>query len=507
MWVSRLEIENIRSWAKADFNFSRGINVLVGPNNSGKSTVIHALLALQQHLIELDTGYLRLGASGAGIIAHVSDSDGKLLDRDTKTIGIKFERNRRTFLYGTSGAGFADRTFPRFVSDEPDNFICPFLSHRNFDQLDESINKPTARRVLPDLRNLSAKIDQILNPQHRDAYSAYVRMCERLLGILVTTVNSERGKLPTYEVSDARGIRISAMGEGTPNVLALVAQLCVAKGKLFLLEEPENDIHPRALKDLLGFVRERAAENQVIVTTHSNVVVRHLAVQRDAKLFHINITFPDRLPTSSKVEVGDSASERGQVLESLGYELLDYDLWEAWLFLEESSAEKIIREYLIPSFVPELSGRLRTFSARSLSEVKPKFESFNRLFTYLHLIPTYRNKVWVIVDGGDDERKVIDSLKEMYCRKPDGEAQWSEEQFLQFNQHDFERYYPEQFRAEVDKVLELADKSERRERKKQLLRDVEDWIAENPDGAKTAFEQSAAEVIDKLHDIERVLAR
>ncbi len=68
--------------------------------------------------------------------------------------------------------------------------------------------------------------------------------------------------------------------------------------------------------------------------------------------------------------------------------------WVTWSFgplgflLEESSAEKIVREYLIPWFVPKLGGKLRTFSARSVSEVEAKFEDFNKLFVFLHLSPT-----------------------------------------------------------------------------------------------------------------------
>jgi hypothetical protein len=111
----------------------------------------------------------------------------------------------------------------------------------------------------------------------------------------------------------------------------------------------------------------------------------------------------------------------------------------------------------------------------------------------------------VIVDAGDDERKVIESLKEMYCKRGDAATRWSEDHFLQFDQDDFELYYPEQFRAEVDDVLGLPDKADRRARKKELLSKVEEWIADNRDGAKDAFECSAAEVIGKLHDIERAL--
>ena len=40
--------------------------------------------------------------------------------------------------------------------------------------------------------------------------------------------------------------------------------------------------------------------------------------------------------------------ERFAALESLGYELIDAEIWDGWLLLEEASAEQIIRELLIP---------------------------------------------------------------------------------------------------------------------------------------------------------------
>lgn len=128
--------------------------------------------------------------------------------------------------------------------------------------------------------------------------------------------------------------------------------------------------------------------------------------------------------------------------------MLDVDLWDAWLFLEESSAEKVIREYLIPWFVPDLVNRLRTFSARSLDELPAKFSDFNRLFVYLHLEPAYKNRVWVFVDGGANETKVLGELRALYV-----DSGWNPEQFQQFSQHDFESFYPASFSESVASAL------------------------------------------------------
>lgn len=50
MFVEKLDILNIRSYEKVSLEFSSGINLIVGANNSGKSTILRCLQRLQQGL-------------------------------------------------------------------------------------------------------------------------------------------------------------------------------------------------------------------------------------------------------------------------------------------------------------------------------------------------------------------------------------------------------------------------------------------------------------------------
>ena len=130
--------------------------------------------------------------------------------------------------------------------------------------------------------------------------------------------------------------------------------------------------------------------------------------------------------------------------------------------------------------------------------MESKFDDFNRLFAYLNLEPTYKNRAWVIIDYGDEEKEIIDKLKATYS--PNG---WSEDHFQQFSQHDFENFYPEPFKEEVGKTLLIADKKQKRDRKISLLQEVESWISTDPKKAETAFKASANEVIQKLAAISK----
>jgi hypothetical protein len=216
-----------------------------------------------------------------------------------------------------------------------------------------------------------------------------------------------------------------------------------------------------------------------------------------SKVFEVKISFENRIPGSKIEEVAPDVEARRNLLESLGYELIDVDMWESWLMLEESSAEKIIREYLIPWFLPNLVSKLRTFSARTISELEIKFNDLNNLFVFLNMEPIYKNRVWVIVDYGDKEKEVIDKLKEIYT--PSG---WKEDNFSQFKEHDFEKYYPEVFQEKVNEILQIGHSLQKLEKKKELREEVERWIESDSSRAKQEFKISAKEVIDTLKEIE-----
>lgn len=496
MRISRLKMSNVRSFRTCNLPFSPSINVFVGPNNAGKSTIVKAILRLQDSK-SLGENWRRLRSSDAHVHIYF---DGATEDDFGRSGGAPV----REFEYGEEedqgdlvlepGSAVRIAVAP---SKEPGNPIYPYLSRRKAAAYDEAVNSSTASTVTGNLRHLYAKVDKVTSSGHGQTRQLFERACKDTLGLSIATVHSTKGKRVIYPLGDFENIELPAMGEGVANILGLLVDLCVAKNKVFIIEELENDIHPRALKRLLGLVAESSQDNQFFITTHSNIVTNHLGAMEQSSVFSVQVSYEDGVPTSTAHLVVDP-KERRELLESLGYELSDLDLWEGWLILEESSAEKIIRKYLIPWFVPELSGRLRTFSARCKDEVIPKFEGFNNLFMFLNREPAYRNKAWVIIDGGKDEEQIITTLREKY-------AGWEPDQFLQFDQHDFELYYPEQFQEDVKKVLETASSRERQEAKKALLAHVDTWAEQNPHDAKDEFSKSAAEVIERLRGIRDAL--
>jgi len=104
-----------------------------------------------------------------------------------------------------------------------------------------------------------------------------------------------------------------------------------------------------------------------------------------------------------------------------------------------------------------------------------------------------------------EEEKVMENLKNKFC----GENKlWKKDHFLNWKEHDFESYYPEYFKEEIERVnrIDKKNRKDKYEAKKILLEKVIEWVEKNTNEAKKQFSESAKEVIDKLQLIAKELS-
>ena len=502
MRVTGIQLKNYRSFKDSGHIDLGQVNVFIGANNTGKSTILRAL-----HLIQKDS---------PGPASDIRSGEG------TATINIEFENvnafqgytstdpNARSSTVIEIRAGFAHDNdqiitmnignqiinFSKIPNTEQFHYIVPFFSRRKPAAYQENVHEQLALTISTDMGNMAARLSRIANPQF-PAYRAYATTCEAIFGFVVTAVSSSSGLRPGIYLPNREKIYIDQMGDGVPHIVQMLLNLALSENKLFLIEEPENDLHPNALKALLDLIIESSKTNQFVISTHSNIVVYHLCSLANSKLFRVSLE-DDELPTRAKInEIEPTPGARREALLELGYALSDIGLWDGWLILEEASAETIIENYLIPMFLPGLK-RVRTISARGADNVEPHFKDFIRLMIFTHRQPMYHNRVWVRVDGDDKGNKIIETLRAHF-------RTYNEFSFQTFSEAQFERYYPAIFQEEVDFVLNIKDNNTRFEEKKKLLKEVEKWIQDNPKEAKEALAISAAPVINELRKIESII--
>ncbi len=496
MQVASISIGNFRAYEDSGQIKLRSINVLIGPNNTGKSSVIKALHYLQNG-VGFNPRDVRTGSTASEIQYQLFQLDSSFgsIDSPGATVRVVITPSGPGISLVTSdgqpyGVGL-------IANQEPNHFIVPFLANRKVAGFSEDTRRQHVVDVRSDLHYLSAKIARLANPTY-PAHAKFTRACEEILGYPIYTVQSQNGQQIGVHADKNENITIEQMGDGVANILGLLADISVSEGKLFLLEEPENDLHPSALKALLDLIAESSETNQFVISTHSNIVATHLAAQPDSLLYQVS-RVPEAWPPKATIKlVGNSAVERTAVLRELGYSFADFDLWEGWLILEESSAERIIKDYLIPWFAPKLK-RVRLVSSGGVSEVEPTTKEFNRLVRFTHLEDVYKGKVWVRVDGDDPGKKVVTDLKTFY-------AGWGDEQIQCFTEPQFENFYPSEFKEQANAALAEKDRQARRALKKKLLHDVVAWLDENEARGREALASSAPSVIADLQVMEKAVS-
>jgi hypothetical protein len=380
------------------------------------------------------------------------------------------------------------------------NFIYPYLSHRKVAVYEEQIDEQRSREVRTNLSNLAPKVDRLMDVHHL-RHDEFQELVQSVIGLPLSAIASGMGKQVGMWVSGTEWIPLTAMGDGVGQMLGLIVQLVLAKDKLFLIEELENDMHPEALKALLSVIQSRSNNNQFVLSTHSNIVVRYLGALPDTKIYSVESSIETegdfKLPTATVCLVGNDVSSRTRLLASMGYELADFDLFDGWLILEESSAERIIRDHLVRWFAPALS-RVRTVAAQGVGDLDRTFNALEARLVYSPAGAVPR-RLLVIADGDEAGRDAVQRLASKYTEWPDA--------FITFSADDFEAYYPATFSARTAEVLATTGKQARREAKRQLLVEVLAYIETDDSIAKAAFAESAAEVIELLKGFQLSLVR
>lgn len=540
MKVKSLTIQNLKSYPNAEIQLSPSVNLLIGENNSGKSTIIRSLLNLQYRAFERrDIRSLETSAMTLIQLCNVSETD-LLLFQDPKHpktlesseeidvywhIGVtpantvseesffapsgKVHWNIKTIKDAkkNSKANPVDKQyndFPLFSDMENrSNYIFPFLAKRKTEYYDASISNQDYFKILEGMRNIAARIHRLENPSH-PRHDSFVSLCQEILGFKIGLIPFDQqngnGFEPGMYVTSTSMIPIKSMGDGVVNILGFIVTLLTEERKLILVEELENDIHPTALKKLLSLIKEKSKSNQFVISTHSNIVLKYLGAISDSKIFFtesVNNFQRNPVPTSKVELVDNDPKSRIHVLEKLGYEFNDFELFEAYLIFEESSAESLVRDFLIPNFVPSLYGRLRTIAARGVDDLDARVSDFNRLFVFIHTSPIYNQKAWVVADGDTAGLECIAKLKQKF-------ESWPADHFLNFSTKNFEEFYPDRFKSDVKAALTLEG-SKKQAAKKSLILKVMDWALNNHEEAVPAFKSSASEVIELLRSISKKL--
>ena len=139
--------------------------------------------------------------------------------------------------------------------------------------------------LLPTIVNLGLVLNDL---EHQDSWPRFLEYMQRFLPRfkrLTTKVQGGSVQIYLHEDGLKTPIPATRLSDGTIRFLALLAVLLhPKKAPLLCIEEPELGLHPDALAIIAELLVEAKGTTQVIVTTHSDVLVSALTEEAESVL-------------------------------------------------------------------------------------------------------------------------------------------------------------------------------------------------------------------------------
>lgn len=363
--IGKLEIECYGCIRKASFTFSP-LHALIGPNDSGKTTTLRALRTAAQFAagqferrddIWGPFNPIMHAKRGTNITLRYSDGLGYRLryspdPLDVLATGTDAHLDFRESILGPGNeeevprqgeprrgwnVGGLVKTNASQTSHHLKQRITPATMVR-FDPSALRLESPQIPAIFPVrfLDETGAGLSGVLQAINTRDVDAFVRIRDRIRNLFpsVADVQVPTGLGSTVlllaKLVDGTVVPAEQLSDGLLYSLAFEALSQIQDCRLFLVEEPENGLHPARIAEIMGVLREISKRAQVIVATHSPLVVNELQ--------------------GNEVTVVTRDPERGtqaELLENMpGYEdaMKVYRPGEFWLSYSDGRLEEPLRK-------------------------------------------------------------------------------------------------------------------------------------------------------------------
>lgn len=299
-----------------ELHFSNGINVIIGENGTGKTTLLKMIYAATQWSVEQTSGG-KTDKFHKFFSNNIDDSD--LLKNDASKqgyCGFEVSDGEHTFSYSLSHKGFFNHD--DWLGLGMQSVFIPtteMLSHsKGFLALNEKFKMPFD----------GTQIDIIVNaslPEARTLPSYMNVILEQISSAIDGSVIQENDTFYVVK-KDGRKIDFSLEAEGLRK-LALLWKLIrnglLEYGTILLWDEPESNLNPELFPLVANILLELAQHGiQIFIATHSYNFAKYLELLRSTKeqvQFHNLFKGTSKLP-DTLAETFPSADYRDDVVYS-----------------------------------------------------------------------------------------------------------------------------------------------------------------------------------------------
>lgn len=300
--LTRVSIERFKSINNADFNLS-GLNIFVGGNNSGKSSVIQAIhfaFTLFQSL-EISKKWPSRNQRSSTIspeeLIYVPSldpyslgKDGKLRESEEQAITLNFFFSDETHAALKIRKGRITNVlveptnvpYLRSLSglNEPFSIFSPGLA--GVSKSEQYVSDGVLLRALS-RGDANSFLRNILLRLHKaSAWNSFVEDLSLLFPSIQFHIEFDLNVDEAISVEIEHGgvrVPLDLAGTGLLQAIQILAYLNLFKPKIMLFDEPDSHLHPDNQRNLCSLFRAISIERntQVILTTHSRHMIDSLA--------------------------------------------------------------------------------------------------------------------------------------------------------------------------------------------------------------------------------------
>lgn len=274
MIIKKLSIEGLRGFSKKcdiefaipdKINYGSGLTVMVGPNNSGKSTVIEAVHILNSSNNSIPKSCRNTISKGIVKIVVENITGDKLSVQTT-----------------SNGGSFIERKFNDEKTEFSTNNLNAFIlsNKRNFSSIFGNSQEQTRENYRGNAGNNSYRNENNINNNFGGRllriFNGEKNKFNQVLGKVISpvpewTIESYNENQMYLEFSFGKTNHGSqGAGDGYINIFNIIDSLYDSEeDNIILIDEPEVSLHPDLQRKLFNLLLEYSRDKQIIISTHS----------------------------------------------------------------------------------------------------------------------------------------------------------------------------------------------------------------------------------------------
>ena len=430
-YIKSLHIEGFKKFTSLDVQFNEHMNILVGENEAGKSTILDAIkTVLNQQYRNTDKSILR-DLFNTQIVARFKDNPsintlpkiyievelalnlrqknaayfygevyGQRKQQDEK-FGIRFECKYDEEL----GAGMEQSIQEGKIPYEYYVLTWTTFANRPYQMIKRPLNflviDTTSSATAPSFNYFNrtlftSRYDDATKAKAKNEFRDKLIEAFENLGLPALSENQKFGVdgkkvvLETVLSIYEDYIALENRGSGMESLIKTQIALDRANGlDVILMEEPENHLSFATLKKMLQQISDRQASSQIIVATHNNMIASRLNLN--------NVLWITETGVKSLNGVESDVAEFFVRADDNAFLQL---LLSKKAFLVEGATEFL----LLPMFYKQITGH--TIEEDGISVISCSGISYKR---YLEIAKATDKKIAVVTDNDKDEKRITEA--------------------------------------------------------------------------------------------------